>query len=106
MLPQPFFWDMISGQTGDQRPMKARLTEELQHAVEQNHGFLEVQEGAATYVVMSMPAYRQMMGVGSDAEYQASLQAIREGLADVEAGKTQPMDEFFRAFDGKHAIHD
>jgi hypothetical protein len=81
-----------------------RLTDELCRAVDQHGGFLEVEGGGAGYVVMSKDAFREMMGVGSDAAYQASLEAVREGLADVEAGRTRPLDEFFQALDRKYGI--
>lgn len=83
-----------------------RLTEQQQQAVDDHHGFLEVEGGGSTYVLMSMQLFREMMGVGSDAEYQASLKAVGEGLADVEAGRCRPMEEFFREFDRKHGIQD
>jgi len=44
--------------------------------------------------------------VGSEAENQASLAAVREGLADVEAGRTRPAEDFFREFDRRHGIED
>jgi hypothetical protein len=86
--------------------MTMRLTEKQRQAVDEHHGFLEVEAGGTTYVVMSMQLFREMMGVGSDAEYHASLKAVAEGLADVEAGRSRPMDEFFRQFDRKHGIQD
>ena len=86
--------------------MKPELTDQQRQAVEQEHGFLEVESGDNTYVLMSMQVYRDMMGVGSDAEYEASLSAVREGLADVEAGRTRPVDEFFQEFDQRHGIPD
>jgi predicted transcriptional regulator len=72
--------------------------------VDQHHGFLEVEGGGAVYVVMSMQAFREMMGVGSEAEYRASVEAIREGLADVEAGRTRPIADFFEDLDRKHGV--
>jgi hypothetical protein len=84
--------------------MSMRLTDEQQHAVDQHQGFLEVEGASAAYVVMSMQVFREMMGVGSEAEYQGSLAAIREGLADVEAGRTRPMADFFRDLDRKHGV--
>ena len=81
-----------------------RLTTEQRQAVDQHHGFLEVEGGGAIYVLMSMQVFREMMGVGSEAEYQASIEAIREGLADIEAGRTRPIDDFFRDLDGKHDV--
>lgn len=80
------------------------LTDQQRQAVEQQHGFLELESGGNAYVLMSMRAYRDMMGIGSEAEYQASLAAVREGLADVEAGRTQPFEDFFREFDRRHGI--
>ncbi len=84
--------------------MMTRLTDEQRHAVDQHRGFLEVEGGGAVYVVMSMQVYREMMGVGSAAEFQASLDAIREGLTDIEAGRTRPIDDFFQDLDRKHGI--
>jgi PHD/YefM family antitoxin component YafN of YafNO toxin-antitoxin module len=84
--------------------MEVRLTEEQIDAIRQRHGLLEVEGGGSAYVLISMESFRQMMGVGSDASYQASLNAIREGLADVEAGRTRSMDEFFGDFDRRHGL--
>lgn len=81
-----------------------QLTDEQRRAVDQHHGFLEVEGGGAVYVVMSMQVFREMMGVGSEAEYRASVDAIREGLADVEAGRTRPVADFFEDLDRKHGV--
>jgi predicted transcriptional regulator len=35
---------------------------------------------------------------------QETVQAIREGLADVEAGRTKPLDEFLADFQVRHEI--
>jgi hypothetical protein len=84
--------------------MTTRLTDEQREAVEQHRGFLEMEGDGGAYVLMSMQAFRDMMGVGSPVEYQASLDAIHEGLADVEAGRTQLLDEFLEDFDRRHGI--
>jgi PHD/YefM family antitoxin component YafN of YafNO toxin-antitoxin module len=84
--------------------MMTRLTDEQTQAVDEHDGFLEVEGGGAVYVLMSMQVYREMMGIGSEAEYRASIEAIREGLADVEAGRTRPIDDFFQDLDGKHGL--
>ena len=89
--------------------MTVKLPDELRNAVSSHPGVpLEIvdEQSQATYVVMPMQVYREMMGVGTDAEYAASLAAIREGLADVDAGRTVPVDEFFRELDRKNGIHD
>ena len=84
--------------------MKPQLTEQQRQAIDQHRGFIEVESGGDTYVLMSMPMYRDMMGVGSETEYQESLNAIREGIADVEAGRTRPVADFFSEFDRKHGM--
>lgn len=81
-----------------------QLTEELRQAVDSHRGFLEVDAGDSTYVVMSMNVFREMMGVGSDDEYQASVRAIEDGWLDVQAGRSRPLDDFLREFDCKHEI--
>jgi len=45
-----------------------------------------------------------MMGVGSEAEYQASLAAIREGVEDIDAGRTRPVDDFLHDLDRRHGL--
>jgi hypothetical protein len=37
-------------------------------------------------------------------ERQESIQAIQEGLADIEAGRTLPLDEFLADFEARHAV--
>ncbi len=83
-----------------------QLTEELRRSVDSHCGFLQVDVGDAAYVVMSMSVYREMMGVGAEDDYQASLRAIEEGWGDVQAGRSRPLDDFFSEFDRKHEIPD
>jgi hypothetical protein len=40
----------------------------------------------------------------TDAEREETLQGIREGLADVEVGRTRPFEEFDREFRSKHGL--
>jgi hypothetical protein len=47
-----------------------------------------------TYVVMRSEVYDAMLGLG-DESLAAKLAAVRQGIADVEAGLTQDADEFF-----------
>lgn len=37
-------------------------------------------------------------------ERQETIEAVREGLSDVEAGRTKPLDEFLRDFASRHRI--
>jgi PHD/YefM family antitoxin component YafN of YafNO toxin-antitoxin module len=70
--------------------IKPQLTEEQREALEQHHGLLQVDEAGHKYVLMSMEVYRELMGVGTDEELQASLKALQAGLADIDAGRTRP----------------
>lgn len=37
-------------------------------------------------------------------ERQETIEAIREGLDDVESGRVKPLDEFLRDFENRHRI--
>ncbi len=39
-------------------------------------------------------------------ERQATVAAIREGLADVEAGRTKPLEQFLADFQSRHGYND
>jgi hypothetical protein len=84
--------------------MTPKLSNDLQQAVQQNHGFTEAEADGAKFMVMSMDFYRDMMGVGSEDELQESLRAIDEGIADVETGRTKSADQFFVDFDKRHGL--
>lgn len=73
--------------------MTPKLSDDQRHALQSTAGKLvEVQDEQTqqAYVLMSIELFREMMGVGTDEEMAASLEAIEEGLADVEAGRTRP----------------
>jgi hypothetical protein len=81
-----------------------QLSEELRQAVEAHRGILEVDAGESTYVVMLMKVYRELMGVGADDDYHASLQAIEQGWADIQAGRSRPVGDFLSEFNRKYGI--
>jgi hypothetical protein len=85
--------------------MTPELSRDIEQAVEQHHGCLQVKGKKSAYIVMSIETFRETMGVGTDEELEASLAAVQEGLADVEAGRTRPFDVFFQDFDARHGIH-
>jgi len=87
-------------------PMTPKITDELNQALHQHHGLVEAEGSDGKVVVMTMQVYRELMGVGSDEELQASVQAIEVGFADVESGHTKPMDQVFRELDEKHELQD
>jgi len=82
--------------------MTPQLNDELAKAVDSHQGCLKVESGGQAYIVMSQQTYRETMGVGDDTEFAESIAAIQRGLADVEAGRSRPVSEFFREFDERH----
>ena len=84
--------------------MSNQLTPELQQTVESQHGCATVDANGRSYVVMRSELYRELLGIGTETDYQASLQAIREGWDDVQAGRTVSLDGFFQEFDRKHGL--
>jgi hypothetical protein len=85
--------------------MTLELSSDIEQAVQQHHGCLQVKGQQSAYIVMSIEIFRDMMGVGTDEELAVSLEAVEQGLADVEAGRTRPVDAFFGEFDERHGIH-
>jgi hypothetical protein len=73
--------------------MNPRLSTELEAAVLENSGVLRVPGERDSYVVMTLQAYRDIAGVGTEAELAESLGAVAEGLADIEAGRTRPYQD-------------
>lgn len=78
------------------------LTTSQEQALSQNHGFVQ----GSSYVLMSVNVYRELMGVGSDADLADSLQAIDEAMQDAAAGRTLSLDEARRKLDEKYGVHD
>lgn len=71
------------------------LTPELEEALSQSRGFVH----GPSFVLMSVDTYRDMMGVGTDEEMQASVAAVHGGLDDIEASRTHDIDDVFRELD-------
>lgn len=56
------------------------------------------------YVVMTMDIFRDMAGIGDDADFQASVTAIQASLADADAGRTMPLADVLPKLQEKHGI--
>jgi hypothetical protein len=85
--------------------MAPRINEEIRRALNEQHGFVQAEGADGKVIVMSMQVYREMMGIGSDEEMADSLKAIEEAVADIEAGRTVPMDQVFQELDKKYGVH-
>lgn len=76
-----------------------KLTEDQLRVVRANRGCVQTEGANDRYVVMSMEVYREMMGVGSNEDLASSLEAIDQGLTDVEVGRTRLYREFLAELD-------
>ena len=71
------------------------LTPEHEAAVAAGQGGPVYFDGSSgKYVVMRTDVYDAMLGLGDDS-LEATLAAVRQGIADVDAGRTQDAEEFF-----------
>ncbi len=84
--------------------MTPKLTEDQLRARSENQGFLKVEGDTGICFVMTMQVYRDMMGVGTDEDLAASLKAIEQGHADVEAGRTRPFREVLAELGSDDAV--
>lgn len=62
--------------------------------------------GKAQVVVQDAEAYQQMRQLAARAEREATIAAIKEGIADVEAGRTVPLKTAFKQIAKKHGLKD
>lgn len=67
------------------------LTSSIEEIVLQQGGQAEFDGQQGPYVVMTWQKYCDLL----DPEFVASIKAIREGLADAEAGRTVSAEKFF-----------
>lgn len=76
------------------------LTGEQQAALNENDGFIQ----GAGYVLISQGKYREMMGVGGDAELAAFLAEIDAAMRELRAGQTISLAEAERRLDERYGI--
>lgn len=60
--------------------------------------------GKSQVVVQDVTAYQRLVELAAKADRQETIDAIREGLADVEAGRTKPARVALRALAKKYGI--
>jgi hypothetical protein len=84
--------------------MTPRINQELDKALHEHHGFVQAEGTDGKVIVMSMQVYRDLMGVGSDEELAASLKAIDQAMADLDAGRGIPLQDARRRLDEKHGV--
>jgi prevent-host-death family protein len=60
--------------------------------------------GKAEVVVQDAAAYQQLLTAAAKVQHEATIAAIREGLADVAAGRTKPAREAIAKLAKKHRM--
>ena len=60
--------------------------------------------GKSQVVVQDVAAYQRLVELAAKADREETLAAIREGLADVEAGRTRPARTALRAIAKKYGM--
>jgi hypothetical protein len=73
--------------------MTPRLTEEQRQAIETHEGCVEVEDAQGKCVLMSIEVFREVMGVGTDREFQESVAALRRGYEQLQKGQTRPVKD-------------
>lgn len=67
---------------------------EIEAAVAAQHGGpVTVPSRQGEHIVMSMAAYRDMLGIGTDEEFDRSIHDLKLSLAQAAAGETLSLDE-------------
>jgi hypothetical protein len=85
--------------------MSLRLAPEIQAVVENEHGGpVRVEGSSGSYVLMSMDVYRELMGVGPQQEFDASVRALNAGRQALEQGKTRLLKDFLDDLGRQHEV--
>lgn len=79
------------------------ITPETEALVQQHGGPLAICGQQGQYILMRSDVYVAMLGMDVDEE-SATLSSIRRGLADVESGRTQDLDDAFDDLDTRDAL--
>ena len=77
------------------------LTPDVEAVLAQHGGPIMVPGRASQYVIMRPDVYSAMLGLVDDDEAE-TLASVRRGIADLEAGRVQELDEAFDELDRRH----
>lgn len=78
------------------------ISPQLEASLQSNGGPLTVTGQQGEYILMRLDVYNAMLGIGDDEEAE-TLASVRRGLADVDAGRTHPVDEVFARLESRYA---
>jgi hypothetical protein len=84
----------------ESRLMKPELTNDQQQALQDSHGCVV----GSNDVLMSKDVRCRTMAIADDQELTASLEAIKEAMTDLEAGRTIALEEAKSRLSAKHGL--
>ena len=85
--------------------ISSQLPIEIEAAVAAQHGGPVTVSGSQTeHVVMSMAIFRDLMGVGSDEEFEKSIADLRLSLAQAAAGESISLEQAREKLAGKYGV--
>lgn len=73
--------------------MSPKLTEEQRQAVDSHDGCVEVEDENGKCVLMSAEVFREVMGVGTERDFQESVAALRRSYEQFQKGQTRPLTD-------------
>lgn len=79
------------------------IAPETEALLQQWDGPLAITGKQGQYVVMRADVYSSMLGM-SDGDESETMASIRRGLADLDSGRTQDLDEAFNELDSRDEL--
>ena len=83
---------------------KRQTSEYLERLHETGDPVVLTVNGKSQVVIQDVAAYQRLVELAAKADRQEAVEAIREGLADMEAGRTKPVRAALRALAKKYGI--
>ncbi len=81
------------------------IAPEIESVVQQQHGGPVQMRGAGgSYVLMSMEVYGDLMGVGADVDFAASVEAVKRGHQAALAGQSRPLRDALDDLGRRHEV--
>ena len=84
--------------------MNLRLTAEQRQADDDHGGCVEVEDAAGKCVLMSIEVFRDVMGVGTDRDFQESVASLRRSYEQLRQGQTRPMADALDELGNRHGL--
>ena len=83
---------------------KRQTTHYLQQLHESGDPLVLTVNGKAKVVVQDAAAYQRLLELAAKAEREATIEALKEGMEDVKAGRVKPAREAIIALAKKHGL--